>query len=71
MATFSRGEEGVWSVTLDDTDATPRNDVCDEAVPRYLSAFDPAYTTARGACESEFVKALIRVSSLPDAGWDP
>jgi hypothetical protein len=72
VAEFRREDDGTWTVTLDDTDPQDdRNEVYDEAVPRYLTAFDPAYTRARETCESEFVKALVRVSSLQDAGWDP
>lgn len=72
MATFTRADDGTWSVTLDATDPQDdRNEIYDEAVLRYLDAIDPAYTKAEQTCESEFVKALIRVSSVQDAGWDP
>lgn len=71
MAQFKRGDDGTWTVSLDESDEQDRNEVFDEAVPRYLTAFDPAYTKASEVCESEFVKALVRVSSLQDAGWDP
>lgn len=56
---------------LDDTDATDRNEVHDEAVVRYLTTFDKAFTAASEKCEAEFVKALLRVSSLQNVGWDP
>ena len=71
MATFHRDEHGVWTVTLDESDSGDRNDVHDEAVIRYMTTFDKAFTKAADMCEVEFVKALIRVSQLKDAGWDP
>jgi hypothetical protein len=71
VATFSKDEHGVWTMTLDETDAQDRNAVFDEAVPRYLNAFDPAFVRAAEADEAEFVKALLRISSVQEAGWDP
>jgi hypothetical protein len=58
-------------VALDDTDATDRNEVHDEATVRYMTTFDKVFTAASEKCEAEFVKALLRVWSLQDAGWDP
>jgi hypothetical protein len=71
MVTFSKNETGVWTMTLDETDAEERNAVFDEAVPRYLNAFDPAFVRAAEVDEAEFVKALLRISSVQEAGWDP
>jgi hypothetical protein len=71
VARYSRQDDGTWIVERDELDSGDRNDVYDEAVLRYLAAFDPAFNKAYEACESEFVKALIRVSSMQDAGWDP
>jgi hypothetical protein len=71
MATFERAEDGVWTVTLDETDGADRNAIHDEAVPRYLTTFDPAFDKAAEADEAEFVKALLRIWSVQDAGWDP
>jgi hypothetical protein len=65
----TKGASGKWVATLDASD-TP-NEPYDEAVPRYLNAIDPAFERASDACESEFVKALLRVRSMQDAGWDP
>jgi hypothetical protein len=70
MATFSRGDDGTWTVALDDTDATDRSEVHDEAVVRYMTTFDKAFTAGSEKCEAEFVKALLRVWSMADAGWD-
>jgi hypothetical protein len=71
MVTFSRDDEGVWSMTFDDTDPSDRNDVHDEAVVRYMTTFDKAFTKAADKCEIEFVKALLRIWKMQDAGWDP
>ena len=58
--------------TLDGADGgEPRNAPFDEALPRYLTAFDAVFAKAEQRCESEFVKALIRVGGMQDAGWDP
>jgi hypothetical protein len=71
VVTFTKDETGVWAMALDETDAEERNAVFDETVPRYLTAFDPAFTRAAEADEAEFVKALLRIWSVQDAGWDP
>lgn len=71
MADLRRGEDGVWTLHVQDDESAERNEVHDEALPRYVTAFDRAFTKAEAACESEFVKALIRVGGLQDAGWDP
>lgn len=71
MATFSRGEAGVWTVTLDASERDDHDPVFDETVPRYLTVFDRAFARAEEVDEAEFVKALLRVRSMQDAGWDP
>lgn len=71
MVAFSKGEDGVWTMTLDETDGQDRNAVYDEALPRYLNAFDPAFVRAAEADEADFVKALLRIWSMQEAGWDP
>jgi hypothetical protein len=71
MVTFNRSEDGVWTMTLDESDAGDRNAVYDETVPRYLTTFDPAFARALAADEAEFIKALLRIVGVQDAGWDP
>jgi hypothetical protein len=66
---IERDDDGVWTLARE-LGETP-NEPYDEALPRYLTLFDKAFTKASDACESEFVKALIRVGSAQDAGWDP
>lgn len=43
----------------------------DEALVRYLTAFDPAFRRARQQCEFEFILTLLRVRGLQGPGWDP
>jgi hypothetical protein len=65
----TRGDDGVWTLHREpDEEANP---FYDEALPRYLTAFDRAFTRAADTCESEFVKALVRVGGAQDAGWEP
>ena len=71
MARYTRNDDGTWTVQHLDTDQGERNEVYDEAVPRYLGAFDPAFNRAYETCEAEFVRALVRVSGVQDAGWNP
>jgi hypothetical protein len=71
MAELRRGDDGVWTLHRGDSDLGERNAVHDEALPRYVTALDRVFTRAEEACESEFVKALIRVGSAQDPGWDP
>ncbi len=71
MATFARSDDGTWTVALDESERDNRNPVFDEALTRYLNAIDPAFTKAEEVDEAEFVKALLRVRSMQDAGWDP
>jgi hypothetical protein len=72
VAELRRSDEGEWTLHLgEDADDADRNEAHDEALPRYLTAVDPAFSDAEGACESEFVKGLLRIGSMQDAGWDP
>jgi hypothetical protein len=41
------------------------------SLPRYLTAFDLAFTKARERSEHAFVQTLLRVRGMQDAGWDP
>lgn len=65
----TRDDEGVWTLRRDVGEEANR--AYDDAVPRYLTAFDRAFTKAAETCESEFVKALLRVGGVQDAGWEP
>jgi hypothetical protein len=69
--TATSGDDGVWTLHRAEGDRGQRNEAYDEALPRYVTAFDRELSKAEEACESEFVKALIRVGGVQDAGWDP
>jgi hypothetical protein len=71
MAELRRSGDGTWTIHREDDEPGERNDVHDEALPRYVTAFDRVFSKAEEACESEFVKALLRVGGVQDAGWDP
>jgi hypothetical protein len=71
VAELRRDNDGVWTLDVGELEREERSEFQDEALPRYLTAFDPVFARAEEACECEFVKALIRVSALQDAGWDP
>lgn len=70
MAGLKRDENGVWTLEREDGDDY-RDEYFDEPFARYLTAFDPAFARAEEVCESEFVKALVRIGGAQDAGWDP
>ncbi len=69
-----RNDDGMWVLRVDDHEqlkADEANPVYLEALPRYLTALDPAFTRARARCEFEFLLSLFRVRGVQDAGWDP
>jgi hypothetical protein len=64
-----RDEDGKWTLKAEDHDDLHPAYV--EALPRYLTRFDPAFTRARDRCEFEFLLSLFRVKGVQDPGWDP
>lgn len=59
-------------MALDETDTKTGIPVYDESVPRYLTAFDPAFACATESDEAEFIKALLRMPlGVQEAGWGP
>lgn len=42
-----------------------------EALPRYLTALDPAFERAREVSEFNFLLSIFAVRGMQDAGWDP
>jgi hypothetical protein len=42
-----------------------------EALPRYMTLFDPAFTKAKEQSEYAFLETLLGVRGLQDAGWNP
>ena len=72
---FVKEQDGTWSLSMEDEPGktTPEQSGGPylEALPRYLSAFDLAFTSAKERSECAFISTLLRVRGLQDAGWDP
>src|SRR5436305_582137 len=69
-----RSEDGTWVVELDEGDAAdPDGTNVDfvEALPRYMTALDPAFIQARERSEFQFLLCLLRIRGVKDAGWEP
>jgi hypothetical protein len=67
-------DDGTWTLRIADHEqskADQANPLYLEALPRYFTAFDLAFTRARERCEFEFLLSLFRVRGVQDAGWDP
>jgi hypothetical protein len=71
VAGLERLPDGTWQITRPRADAQLGDSIHDEALVRYLTAFDLAFSRARQQCEFEFILTLLRVRGLQDAGWDP
>lgn len=71
MVEYSREDDGTWAVAFSEHEIRDSDDVFRETLPRYLTALDPAFARARERCECEFVKALLRITSMQDEGWFP
>jgi hypothetical protein len=71
MPTLERTEDGIWRTVGSRGRAQLGDSIHDEALVRYLTAFDPAFTRARDESEFEFILTLLRVRGVQDAGWDP
>jgi len=71
-ARLERSDEGEWTYTPP-VDANSSNVplVLLEALPRYLTSLDPAFTRARERNEWEFLLCLLRITGSQDPGWDP
>jgi hypothetical protein len=69
-----RDDQGQWKLTTDDDDkhaAQRSHPSYLEALPRYLTALDPAFERAREKSEVNFLWSLFAIRGLSDAGWDP
>ena len=69
-----RYADGTWNVEGDEQDSeriAKWNPAYREALPRYLTALDPAFNQANQRSEFMFLLSLLRVRGLEDAGWDP
>lgn len=69
-----RDENGVWTVEFDEAEkekSEQSHPSYFEALPRYLTALDPAFERARRTSEFNFLCSLFAVREMQDAGWDP
>ncbi len=71
---LKRDENGVWTVELNEVDQETieqSHPSYFDALPRYLTAFDPAFEHAREASEFNFLLSIFAVRGMQDAGWEP
>lgn len=69
-----RSNDGIWSIrreAIEQAEQEESHPTYLEALPRYMTAFDPAFTRARETSEFEFLFSLLRIRGMQDAGWDP
>lgn len=69
-----REDDGTWRVEPSDEDRAyigRSSPSYLEAIPRYLTALDPAFSRARARSEFQFLLTLFRIRGTQDAGWDP
>jgi hypothetical protein len=69
-----RGEDGSWRIEPEDQDPDPAaqwGEAYRDALPRYLTALDPAFDRARDRNEFQFLLTLFRVRGMQDVGIDP
>jgi hypothetical protein len=69
-----RNAEGTWNIEGDEHDRERIenwNPAYREALARYLTALDSAFSRADQRSQFEFLLSLLRVRGLEDAGWDP
>jgi hypothetical protein len=69
MAELIRGEDGTWR--LDGATSDEAASEHGKTQPRYLTAIDRVFATAKAQSEFDFLHCLIPVFSLQEAGWDP
>ena len=69
-----RTADGTWSIKVDEHDresVEKGNPAFQEALLRYLTALDSAFSRAKQCSQFEFLLSLLRVRGFEDAGWDP
>ncbi len=70
---LKRDENGVWTVELNEVDQETieqSHPSYFDALPRYLTAFDPAFEHAREASEFNFLLSIFAVRGMQDAGLE-
>lgn len=55
MPGLERLDDGTWRMTGSRRGGELGDELHDQALVRYLNAFDPAFTRAREVCEFEFI----------------
>jgi hypothetical protein len=68
---LSKGVDGTWHLEFGPDEQDQWNPAYAEALPRYLTALDRAFSAARARSEFEFLASLLRVRGVQAAGWDP
>jgi len=71
---FRRDQNGVWIIELDETEKEKKEQSHPsyfDALPRYLTALDPAFERARQTSEFNFLFSIFAIREFQDAGWDP
>jgi hypothetical protein len=70
-----RDQNGTWSLVIVDENDRATQESSDpsylEALPRYLTLFDPAFIKAKERSEFAFIQTLLAVRGLQDPGWKP
>ena len=69
-----RNENGIWTLEIDDGDLLSGDDSHPsyiDALPRYLTALEPAFARAQEASEFSFLSSIFAIRGMQDAGWDP
>ncbi len=71
---LNRDENGIWTMEIDNTDQVADDHSHPsyfEALPRYLTALDPAFVRASEVSEFNFLSSIFAIRGMQDAGWDP
>jgi hypothetical protein len=71
---LKRDENGVWTLEFDGAEKETKgrsHTSYFDALPRYLTALDPAFDRARNTSEFNFLLSIFAVRGMQDPGWDP
>ena len=71
MPGLKRDDDGTWEIVGARRGAGLGDELHDQALVRYLTALDPAFTRSRETSEFEFILTLLRIRGAQAAGWDP
>ncbi|MEE8613161.1 MAG: hypothetical protein V3S85_03395 [Nitrospirales bacterium] len=68
---LSGSDDGTWDLRIENNERSNVegwNLAYREALPRYMTSLDPAFTRAYAKCEFEFLASLLHVRGAQDAG---